>query len=429
MSTAAGPPTPIERALREAGLPPLPRSAWLAIDLDRLAANLAVFRRLVPAHTRLEPVVKADAYGHGGVPVARTLEDAGADGFGVATLDEALELRAGGVTSPILVLYPVPPGLVRVAAQAGVAVTVGDVDLIEATLGAMADDAPPPLEVHLEIETGLGRGGVPPEAAVAVARRIAAHPGLRLIGAWTHLGAADDAGRSGSQGSVFEAVRVAIGAAGVPVRRWHIAASGGLLAGSAGPYDAVRVGLGLYGLVPEGLRVAPGVAVDAAALEPVLSLHARAVRVADLPAGAAVSYSSSFVAARPSRIATLPIGYADGFGRALSNRAQALVRGVRVPLVGSVAMDAVMADVTDVAGQPVTVRDEFVLIGAQGHERIGAAEVAHHGTTISWEVLAGLSRRLPRVYYAGAVPVGLRTLTDERGRWRSEPEREAAHRP
>ena len=147
-----------------------------------------------------------------------------------------------------------------------------------------------------------------------------------------------------------------------------------------------------------------------------MALHARPVRVVDLPPGSGVSYGPTFTTTRVSRIATLPVGYGDGFARALSNRAQALVRGGRVPLVGNVAMDAVMADVTDVPGPPVTTDDEFVLMGAQGTERITAAELARMRTTNTWEVVSAMARRLPRVYDAAPGPVGLRTLTERR--WR-----------
>ena len=150
-------------------------------------------------------------------------------------------------------------------------------------------------------------------------------------------------------------------------------------------------------------------------LRPVLSLHARPVRVADLPAGHGISYGPTFRTARPSRIATLPLGYGDGWSRALSNRASAIVRGRLVPLVGNVAMDAVMADVTDVPGRPVDTSDEFTLIGRSGAVRIGVQEVGQVRTTNSWEVVTGMSRRLPRVYHAAAGPVGLRTLTERRG--------------
>ena len=409
----------LDSDLARAGLPPLPRTAWAAVDLDRLAANLAVLRGVLPPGTRIEPVVKADAYGHGAVPVALALEAAGADGFGVATFDEALELRAGGVERPILVLYPVPAAVVPDAGRARVAITLGDTALLERTLAAVPWSLTPPLDVHVELETGLGRGGLNPSVALEVARRIAAHPSLHLAGVWSHLGGADDPDRSRRQRDAFEGSRAEFGEAGVAVRQWHLAASGGLLAASAHAYDAVRPGLALYGVVPEGLPVAAGRIDAAAALAPVLSLRAQPVRVAELPAGVPVGYGASFVPSRPTRIATLPIGYGDGYQRALSNRASVLVRGVRAPVVGTVAMDAVMVDVTDVPGPPVSVDDAFVLLGEQGSEAIRAADLALLGTTISWEVLAGMARRLPRVYYAGAVPVGIRTLTTQRGTWRT----------
>ena len=179
----------------------------------------------------------------------------------------------------------------------------------------------------------------------------------------------------------------------------------------------MRPGLTTYGLVPDellGQGNASGrprsLAAEAGALRPVLSLRARPVHVAELPEGWGISYGPTFTTSRPSRIATLPIGYGDGWSRALSNRAEVLVRGGRVPLVGNVAMDAVMADVTDVPGDPVTAHDEFVLIGEQGEERIAAADVARARGTNSWEVVTTLAARLPRVYHAASVPRETRTL-------------------
>jgi alanine racemase len=200
------------------------------------------------------------------------------------------------------------------------------------------------------------------------------------------------------------------------VRR-HLAASGAVLAADVRRWDSVRIGLATYGLVPDALAPAPEVAPDAARLRPVMALCARPVRVVDLPSGHGVSYGPSFVTARASRIATLPLGYADGWRRALSDRAWALVRGTRVPLVGRVAMDAVMADVTDVAGKPVTERDEFVLLGEQGGQRISAFELASACETISYEVVAAMSRRLPRVYHAAGSPVEIRVLAGGRSEW------------
>jgi len=265
------------------------------------------------------------------------------------------------------------------------------------------------LAIHLEVETGLGRGGFSGEALVAAARLVAGHPGLRLAGLWTHLQAAEDAALTGRQMERFEAATGGLSAAGVPLPARHAAASGGLLLGSVASHEAVRPGLSVYGLVPDELLGTP-LRGAAAGLRAAMALVARPVRVADLPAGWGISYGPTWITARPSRIATLPFGYGDGWSRALSNRAWALVRGVRAPVVGNVAMDAVMVDVTDVPGRPVTTDDEFVLIGQQGEARITAAEVAAAQGTNSWEVVTSMARRLPRVYHAAAGPEGLRTL-------------------
>ncbi len=396
------------------------------MDLERLAANLRALRAALPAGVRVEPVVKADAYGHGAVPVARTLATAGADGLCVATYDEAVELRRAGARLPILVLYAMPPELAADAARRSISVTAGDAELLARTLVAIeraerggGRRRPARLMLHLEVETGLGRAGLTGAEIPAAVAAIQAARGVELAGIWSHLGSPEDPLRSGAQTSAFDWLVeiVGRGLAGLPPR--HVAASGGLLAGSAPAYESVRPGLAVYGIVPEDLPIAPEAAPAAAALRPVMSLHARPVRVTELSTGAGISYGATFVTERPSRIATLPVGYADGFSRTLSNRASALVRGRRVPLVGAVAMDAVMADVTDIPGSPVTLDDEFVLLGEQGAQRIDAAELARLRTTISWEILSVMARRLPRVYHAGAGPTGVRTLTDEHSLWRA----------
>ena len=368
---------------------------------------------------RIEPVVKADAYGHGAVPVAEMLEAAGADGFSVATFDEAVELRSAGVEASILVLYPVPADYALEAARLGIALTVGDEQLLSRLLEGLAADgaaAAPALVVHLEVETGLGRGGFDRASVVSAAGRLRANPQVRLEGAWSHLAAPDDAGRTRAQRDRFEAAVRAIVEGGITIPIRHLAASGGLLA-AVPPFEAVRPGLAIYGLVPDNLVGSPGRQGLAGALRPVMALRAHAVRVADLPSGWGVSYGPTFETRRASRIATLPLGYGDGWSRSLSNNAQALVRGVRVPLVGTVAMDAVMADVTDVPGPPITVDDVFTLLGEQDGQRIDAAELARSRNTITWEVVTAMSRRLPRVYHAAAGPLGIRTLGEGKDRW------------
>jgi alanine racemase len=265
----------------------------------------------------------------------------------------------------------------------------------------------PPLDVQLEVETGLGRGGLAGKPLREAARAIVEARGARLAGVWTHLQAPEDAARTAAQLERFGRATDELEADGHVLPR-HVAASAGLLLDGVASLDGARPGLATYGLVPDELldRLGGGVT----GLRPVLSLKARPVRVADLPTGAGISYGPTFTTSRPSRVATLPLGYGDGWPRALSNRAGALVRGGRVPLVGNVAMDAVMADVTDVPGEPVTVLDEFVLIGEQGRERISVADIARARGTNSWEVVTSLAARVPRVYHAASVPRETRTL-------------------
>lgn len=412
---------PIEERLAAAGLAPLPRTAWLEIDLDALTTNLAIARELAGPGILVEPVVKADAYGHGMVPIARALAAAGADGLCVATFDEAIALRVAGIESRITILYPIPPGLAPEAARQRIAVAAGDEGSLGALVAAMAsaeqgiaheDD----LGVELEIETGLGRGGVASDRAVSAARAIEAAAGVRLAGVWTHLQAVEDPPRTAAQVARFEEALASLEAAGIAVPRRHVAASAGLMTAGFPAYDAVRPGLMTYGIAPDELDPAT-LPAAAARLRPLMALKARPVRVADLPPGHGISYGPTFETGRPSRIATLPLGYGDGWPRSLSNRAEALVRGRRVPLVGNVAMDGIMFDVTDVPGAPVGVDDEFVLIGEQEGDRITVLDVARARTTNSWEVVTTASRRMPRVYHASAGAVGIRTLASVEGPW------------
>jgi alanine racemase len=383
---------------------------------------VAVLRELAGTGVEVHPVVKGNAYGHGMPGVARALEAAGVDGLCVAAFDEAVALRAAGITVPVLVLFPIPAAHAAEARRRAIAVTVSDGQLLDELLQAVAaDHDAPALDVHLELETGLGRGGFGDEAARAAARRLEAAPGVRLVGAWTHLQAPEDEARSRAQTRAFESMARRLERDGAPLGRRHVSASGSLVLGEDVSPGGVRPGLATYGLIPDELLDGPnppspdarGLRPAARRLRPILELHARPVRVADLPAGWGISYGPTFTTSRPSRIATLPIGYGDGWSRALSNRAQALVRGQRVPLVGNVAMDSVMADVTDVPGAPVTVHDEFVLIGEQGGERITAADVARARGTNSWEVVTSLAARVPRVYHAASIPREMRTLSGD----------------
>jgi alanine racemase len=410
------PRRPIEQRLADAGLPSLKRTAWIEIDTAALAANHRTLRGLADGGA-VFPVVKADAYGHGMVPVARVLATAGADALCVATLDEAIVLQEAGLTAPVLVLYPVPPDGAVEAARRGITIAAGGLTMLDDILAAVvAAGVADRLSIELEIETGLGRGGLAPESVVAVARRILVS-GARISGVWSHLQEAEVGEITTEQVARFEAALQRLATAGIGVPRRHLAASAALLLRATPRYDAVRPGLATYGLIPDELAAGDTDVVPldpaAGALRPVLSLHARPVRVTDLPAGHGVSYGPTWRAERPSRIATLPIGYGDGWSRAMSNNGEALVRGVRVPVVGNVAMDATMIDVSDVPGEPVDVHDEVVLIGRQGGLEIPAGEVARRRNTNSWEVVTALSGRLTRVYDAPAGLAGLRPLAHQ----------------
>jgi alanine racemase len=302
----------------------------------------------------------------------------------------------------VLVLYPLPPALAPLAADRSIGVTLGDRGHAEAVLAALARRPPGrPLSVQVEVETGLGRGGVAPVDVAPLIERLSVERSVRVAGTWSHLQAPGERTTTAAQVARFEEA--------TPAERGsrHVSASGGLLGGYAPVYDAVRPGLATFGIEPDELL---GRVADRIELRPAMALRARPVRVADLPTGWGVSYGPSWRTERPSRIATLPLGYGDGWPRAASNRADALVRGRRVPLVGTVAMDAVMADVTDVPGAPVTTDDVFTVLGTDGDEHIDAHELAQSRTTISWEVTTSVSARMTRVYYRAAVPVGLRTL-------------------
>jgi len=407
---------PIEDRLAEAGLPPLPRLAWIEVDEAALAHNVGVIRGLAGPGVSVAAVVKADGYGHGLRVAARSFLAGGADLLCTATLDEASDLRAAGIGAPIVVLFRIPAGEVVAAAKAGLELVAADGDGLLETLGtwrtAAAARTGLGLRLHLEVETGLARAGLPLDRLVDAARAIGGTPGASLAGLWSHLARADDRAFSALQWERLDLAAESLRMAGLPVPPRHLAATGGLFAGTAPPLELVRPGLALYGELPEDLPLADRARDAAARLRTALTLKARALRITEVDAGTPVGYGGRWVAPRRSRVATLPIGYGDGWTRLAWQSTCALVRGRRVPLVGTVAMDAVAADITDVPDADED--DEFVLLGAQGAERITATELARVRNTISWEVLTSMAYRIPRVYHAATGPSGLRTLAGER---------------
>ena len=380
-----------------------PHPAWIEVDLDALAQNAAVLRRATPPSALLGILVKAHGYGHGREMAARAAVAGGADRLIVATLDEGLALRAAGIDAPLFVVYPVPPDGVGDAVEAGIALSVGGIGGVAPLLAAWTQyrgqRADRTLQVHVEVDSGMGRGGVEPDDLVEVLRLLDAEPGITVAAAWSHLADGRDAGRSATQVGRFESAVAALAATGRPVPMRHLVATEGLFAETAPEYEMVRIGLAFYGEL--GLDVVPAAAKAdlAAQLRPAMTVKARPVRVEPIPSGASIGYGGEWTAERPSRIATLPIGYADGWNRVSWPGSSVLVRGRRAPMVGRVSMDAICVDVTDVEG--ITADDEFVLMGTQGDDRITPSDIARQRRTIPNEVFCAFGPRLPRVYAEG----------------------------
>jgi alanine racemase len=366
--------------------PRSPHRAWIEVDHAALRSNLRAIRERAPG-AEVIAVVKANAYGHGDVAVARTLVAEGAERLAVATVDEAVRLREAAIEVPILVLWGVGPEEAAVVTEHGLEAIASDertLDLLDAAAGDR------PIAVHLKVDTGLGRQGATPGDAVGLAARVARSPRLRLAGTMTHLAVPgeDDAYTEVQQLRLARALD-AMRSAGIDPGLVHVGATGSLLAGRA-EVPAVRPGLALYGLRPAW-------ATDAdVPLRPALALKALPLRLFDLPAGEAIGYGLRYRAARETRIATLGIGYGDGWPRAHANNGFALVRGARAPIVGAISMDGLTVDVGGVPG--VTYADEFVLIGEQEGARISAEEVADERRTINYEVTTALRERLPRLH-------------------------------
>ena len=367
-----------------------------------------MIRRAIPAGARLGLLVKANAYGHGLEMGARAAVAGGADALMVATLDEGLALRAAGVDAPVLVVYPVPPDAVGDAVSARLELSVSGLGSVRRTLegwGAASPRLPgADLTLHVEVDTGMGRGGISPDSLVEAVRRIDGAPATRIAGIWSHLADGSDAARSHEQAERFEAAVATLTAAGRPIPIRHLAATEGVFAGTAPAYEMVRVGLGFYGELGLGVEPSPALASLAAELRPAMTVRARPVRLEVMPTGSTVGYGGEWTAERRSLIATLPIGYADGWTRRYWPGACALLRGRRFPLVGRVSMDSVCVDVTDLGD--VAMDETFVLLGEAGGDRITANELAGLRGSIPNEVLCAFGPRLPRVPIGRLRPAG-----------------------
>lgn len=365
---------------------------WSEVDLDAIRANVAGLRA-VAAPAALLAVVKANAYGHGAVPVARAAIDAGAAWLGVARVEEGEQLRAAGIDAPIMLLSEPLPRLAARVVAADLTPVVYTQTGIDALAKAVAESGRTnALDVHLKVDTGMHRVGCAPDDALDLARAITARDELSFAGVCTHLAVADEPDNpyTTEQLARFDSVLDALARIGARPPIAHAANSAGLLVAGA-RYDLVRVGIACYGLPP-----APTVAEGQIALEPALSLRARITLVKTLPAGARVSYGLRSEVGESGRVATVPAGYADGVPRNLGMvGGEVLIRGTRRPIIGMVTMDQLLVDLGDVPAEP---DDEVVLIGRQGDDQITATEWGERLGTISYEVVTGIGARVPRTY-------------------------------
>jgi len=378
----------------------LPPRCWVEIDLAALERNLKLIRASLPASIRYVAVVKADAYGHGLPHVAARLMHAGADLFAVANIAEAMTIRELSADWPILLLSATLPDEDRYLADYDLAATVSSADEVR-RFDAAGRAAGKPIAVHLKVDTGMGRLGVWHERTAALYEQIRASTGVRLAGVFTHFASADeDAAFTARQRALFVATLNAL--PGLDPARLFIHAdnSAGLEStpGAGGPFNAVRVGLLQFGVLPH-----PHSLLARVHTEPVFSFHTRVGLVKELPAGTGISYGRTHLLQRDSRIAILTAGYGDGLARAASNRGAVLIRGHRCPILGRICMDQTVVDVTDLR-EPISCGEPVVLVGRQRDAEITLAEFSHWADSIPWEMLCSVTKRVPRHY---KTPLGL----------------------
>lgn len=360
------------------------------IDLRALAFNYRQIRRRVPKGTGILAVVKADAYGHGALPVSLKLEEMGVDYLGVAIPEEGVALRKGGVKTPILIFGGIFQDDADEVIRYGLTPVVFDIESLK-HLSKAARKRRKKATAHIKVDTGMGRLGVPFELFPAFLKDLKKYPDVEIEGLLSHFSMTDgEEDYTASQWRRYQEALDQAGAMGISGRYLHMASSATLTAFPSYSGNLVRPGIMLYGAYPSAAFQ------RMISLKPVLTLKTRIHFLKRVPEGERIGYGGTFMTRRESLIATLPIGYADGYNTRLSNRGEVLIGGRRAPVTGKVCMDLIMVDVTEIPG--VSNGDEVILIGRQGKERITAEEVAAKIGSIPYEVLCLIGRRVPRIY-------------------------------
>ncbi|MGD8967581.1 MAG: alanine racemase [Anaerolineae bacterium] len=364
---------------------------WAEVDLDAIAHNARLLKDRAGSGCELMVAVKANAYGHGVIPVSKAALAGGASRLAVSRTEEGIELRRAGIDAPILLLSYTLPGESDAIVHWDLTPTVNS----ESQAKALADAATAQskaLRIHVKLDTGMSRYGLLPDEALDFVHFLRELPGLVLEGLYTHFAVADlpDKAFTRRQFATFREVIKRLEASGFSFPLRHVSNSAATIGLPEMALDMVRCGIALYGLRPSA-EVEPGVA-----LRPALTLKSRVARVRILPAGASISYGRTYVTERPTRVALIPVGYGDGYHRILSNRGAVLIRGKRAPILGRVCMDQFVVNVSDIPG--IRLHDEVVLIGRQGEGHIPAEEVARWAETINYEVTTSLTPRVTRIY-------------------------------
>ncbi len=384
------------------------RSTVAIVDLDVLEENIRHIRSLIGPDVRLMAVVKANGYGHGAVTIARHALSCGVDALAVATVDEGAQLRQASTDAEILVLGPISTGERRRAVRLTLSLVVASAEFARGLASDVRRAGVTPLPVHLKIDTGMRRFGCAPEEAVDVANSIAALPELRWVGLMTHLATADDPDPTFTreQAARFDAAVAALSTSGLSLPAQHMANSAATLRFPELHRDLVRVGIALYGLRPDPAMALPS------SMRPILTIVSRLARVFKIEAGETVSYGRTYRALRAETAAIVPIGYADGYPRALSGRAAMAIAGRAAPILGRVCMDQTVVRVP--LGVDATPRDSVVIVGNGELTSAGAPlldDLAAMVGTNGYEVATGLAARLPKLYLAGGHLVAVDDLS------------------
>lgn len=366
------------------------RPTWAEVDLSAVRDNIKAIRVRVGANVRIMPAIKADGYGHGAVAVSKACLKAGADALCVACIEEAIILRNAGIGAPILILGCSTDDAAAEIVQNDITATVCNIEFAR-NLSDVAQKQHKNARVHVKVDTGMGRIGIRPEKVLEFVSELKSLPGLSVEGMFTHFPTSDETDRSFtlSQIETMRKLRDALKRQGAGTLMVHASNSAGILAFPEANFDAVRPGIMIYGCYPSS-EVEKSVPIREAMI-----VKTRIVFLKESDAGTTISYGRTHALKRKSKVATLPIGYGDGYPRLLSNRGEAAIRGVRVPVIGRVCMDQIMVDVTDVPG--VQVGDEVVLYGG-GYDYLNMSRVAESIGTISYELFCNLGCRVPRIY-------------------------------